>query len=73
MFGKNWHKSKNDHDTFSWIEQRRLKALKKISKTCYFCNEPIRWFHLTVGCCGSFDYVRAHRKCAKQSTNKICF
>ena len=61
----NWAKSKNGHDTFSWIEQRRLKWIKQRAKTCHFCDKPIRFWHLTAGCCGSFDYVRAHRKCAK--------
>lgn len=60
---KSWAKSKNSHDTFSWIAQRKLKALKKISKCCFFCNKPIRFWQLSIGCCGSFDYVRAHHKC----------
>jgi len=67
-----WVKSKNNHDTFSWIEQRKLKWMKKQSKICHFCNKPIRWWQFSIGCCGSFDYVRAHRKCAiEHNTNRI--
>ena len=60
-----WAKSKNDHDTFSWIEQRKLKWMKLQSKICYLCNKPIKFWQRSVGSCGSFDYVRAHQKCAK--------
>lgn len=46
---------------------QKLKAIKAISKCCFFCSMPIRFWHLTIGCCGPFDYVRAHRKCAKRN------
>lgn len=50
-----------------FTEQRKLQAIKRISKCCFFCSKPIHWYQRTVGCCGSFDYVRAHRKCAKKA------
>lgn len=44
--------------------EQKLEAIKQISKCCFYCSKPIRWYHLTIGCCGAFDYVRTHRKCA---------
>lgn len=41
-------------------------AIVAISKQCYLCKKPIRWFHFTKGLCGVFDYVRAHCKCVRK-------
>jgi len=51
----------------SIVDERRAKVvIIAISKQCYICKKPIRWFHLTKGLCGVFDYVRAHYKCVKK-------
>lgn len=53
---------------FTPAERCKLTAIKAISKKCFYCDEPIRLWQQDVGLCGPFDYIRAHKKCAKKRT-----